>query len=230
MKVTTDACLFGSLLPALPDRQASSFKGEGKNNVLDIGTGTGLLALMYTQKNPEAIIDAIEIDKDAANQAKENVQASPWKERITITCADTTTYEFEKKYDLIFSNPPFYEKELKAGNSKKNIAHHGEGLLLEELFSVIRRNLKPGGIFCLLLPYKRNEEIKNLFLRNEFEILKITFIRQSVNHNYFRMILTGKLKSDKPVKTEFDEISVWNEQQEYTKTFRELLRDYYLHL
>jgi tRNA1Val (adenine37-N6)-methyltransferase len=81
-----------------------------------------------------------------------------------------------------------------------------------------------------LLPYKRNEEIKKLLLKKEFEILKIIFIKQSVRHDYFRMILTGKLKTEMPVKTEFDEISIWNEKQEYTPEFVELLKEYYLHL
>jgi tRNA1Val (adenine37-N6)-methyltransferase len=223
MKVTTDACLFGSLLP-------TSFESGREKNILDIGTGTGLLALMYAQKNPEAIIDAIEIDEDAAAQAKENVEASPWKERINVIHADTKIFPFTKKYDLVISNPPFYEKELKAGSSKKNFAHHGEGLLIKELLPCIKKDLKYSGIFCLLLPYKRNEEIKKLLLKNEFEILKIIFIKQSVQHDYFRIMLTGKRKTDEPVKTEVDEISVWDEKQEYTNVFRELLGDYYLYL
>ena len=223
MKVTTDACLFGSLLP-------TSSEGGGFRNILDIGTGTGLLALMYAQKKSSAIIDAIEIDKEAAVQANENVMASPWKERINVINADVKDYLFSKKYDLIISNPPFYENELKGISNKKNIAHHNEGLLLEELLVVIKNNLNADGSFCLLLPFKRNEEIKNLLLNNEFEILNLTLVKQSVKHDYFRVMLMGKFKTGETEKTEFDEIAVWNDQQAYTPEFTNLLKDYYLYL
>jgi tRNA1Val (adenine37-N6)-methyltransferase len=223
MKVTTDACLFGSLLP-------TSSKGGGVKKVLDIGTGTGLLTLMYAQKNMDAILDAIEIDKEAAEQAEENVKNSPWKERINVIHADVKDYPFSKKYDLIISNPPFYENELKSVKSKKNIAHHNEGILLEELLLIIKKNLNPDGLFCLLLPYKRNEEIKKLFKENEFEIIRMTLVRQSVNHDYFRIMLTGKFKSNEVSETKIEEISICDEKQQYTPEFVELLKEYYLHL
>ena len=84
--------------------------------------------------------------------------------------ADAKEFLFKKKYDLIISNPPFYENELKGDNSKKNMAHHNEGLLLDDLLTVIKNNLADNGVFFLLLPYKRNEEIKNLFAENNLEI------------------------------------------------------------
>ena len=225
MKVTTDACLFGALI-------ADQIKNEELiiNELLDIGTGTALLSLMYAQKNPAAIIDSIEIGIEAAVQAKENVQSSPWKERINIINEDARAFEFGKKYDLIISNPPFYEKEIKAGSSKKNIAHHNDGLLLEELLIIIKKTLKHTGIFFLLLPYKRNEEIKRLLIKNEFEILRMILVKQSTRHDYFRIILTGKFKTGKLTETELNEISIWDEKQQYTSEFVELLKDYYLHL
>ena len=109
MKVTTDACLFGAWV-------AEEDKSEKiiTKNVLDIGTGTGLLSLMYAQKNSLANIDAIEIDEDAYIQAKENVAASPFAERINIIHDDIKRFTFSKKYDCIISNPPFYEKEIRS--------------------------------------------------------------------------------------------------------------------
>ncbi len=223
MKVTTDSCLFGSLLP-------TSSKGGSGWNVLDIGTGTGLLALMFAQKNPDAIIDAIEIDQEAAEQARENVEASPWKGKINIIHANAKSFAFNKKYDLIISNPPFYESEIKPENARRSIAHHSGGLLLEELLSVIKSILKPDGSFSLLLPFKRNTEIKNLLAKYEFDILQMIFVRQSLNHDYFRIIIIGKNKSEKSVKTDFDEISICDEVQQYTAGFMKSLKDYYLHL
>jgi len=225
MKVTTDACLFGAWVAS----EVKSTKAKVKN-VLDIGTGTGLLSLMYAQKNPNTFMDAIEIDKEAYEQAKENAATSPFAERINLIHGDAKTFSFTKKYDLIISNPPFYEKELRSIDQKKNIAHHHSGLLLEELLSVIKLNLTPGGIFYLLLPYKRNDEIKKTLFEKDLAILKIIFVKQSTGHDFFRIMLTGKLKDENEIETMIDEISIWNDQQQYTKEFADLLKEYYLGL
>jgi len=224
MKVTTDACLFGALTPIF------STSGEGVHRVLDIGTGTGLLSLMYAQKNSDAFIDAIEIDEEAYEQAKENAAASPFADRINLVHGDAKTFSFTKKYDLIISNPPFYENELTSGDQRKNIAHHQSGLLLGELLTIIKTNLSSEGIFCLLLPFKRNEEIRKILWKKNLFISKIVFVKQSTKHNYFRLILEGKIKEETEAETIIDEISIWNDQQEYTEEFKELLRDYYLKL
>lgn len=223
MKVTTDGCLFGSLCP--------TFDGSNEaRKILDIGTGTGLLSLMFAQKRQSAIIDAVEIDKDAFQQATENVAASPWSDRIKVIHADAKDFDPGNQYDIIISNPPFYEKGLKSDDAKKNLAHHNKGLLLPELLSIIKRKLKPDGSFYLLLPYKRNEEIKKLFTENDLAVQQLTFVRQSVNHDYFRIMLFGKLKTGKQTETKIDEISIKDDNNQYTPAFATLLEDYYLHL
>jgi tRNA1Val (adenine37-N6)-methyltransferase len=102
---------------------------------MDIGAGTGLLSLMYAQKNPGAIIDAVEIDEAASKQAKENFDASPWKDRLNNY--NVSIQEFastaSKKYDLIFSNPPFYENALESVDEKRNLALHSSDLGFEDL-------------------------------------------------------------------------------------------------
>ena len=224
MKVTTDGCLFGAWVAEEVKSQKSKVK-----NILDIGTGTGLLSLMIAQKNPEAGVLAIEIDEAAKEQARENVDASSWKEQIDIIEGDVKTSPFPEKFDIIISNPPFYEKEIKSETGNKNVAHHSENLTLEELLSVIRNSLNKDGSFFLLLPYKRNQEIKKLFKDHDLSISKILFIRQSVNHDYFRIFINGDLRI-KEKETEFDEMSIWDEEQRYTDEFVRLLKDYYLHL
>ena len=238
MKVTTDGCLFGAWLA---ERVGSRESGVGSPEslvmspepvnwkILDVGTGTGLLPLMIAQKN-EFFIDAIEIDKDAFEQASDNIAASPWKDRIKVFHADIQEAEFTRKYDVIISNPPFYENELKGNNTRKNLAHHDAGLLLPDLLSIIKKNLKPGGTFYLLLPYKRSEEIKKLIIGNNFSIEQMVFVRQSVQHDYFRAMLTGKLKTDNHIETRIDETSIKDEKRLYTPSFINLLQDYYLHL
>lgn len=223
MKVTTDGCLFGAWVAAeiekLQNKPAS---------ILDIGTGTGLLSLMLAQKT-NASIDAIEIDKDAAEQAVANSEASPFATNIHIINGDATLFHFTQQYDMIISNPPFYEKELKGNDLKKNLAHHNEGLLLPRLLDLIKKNLNPSGSFFLLLPYKRKEEIKKLLIEKEFHTEQIVFVRQTVQHDYFRIMFKGKLKQNGNNETSIQEISIKDGDQ-YTKEFRALLKDYYLQL
>ena len=225
MKVTTDACLFGAFVAAEIEKRKL-----GSENVLDIGTGTGLLSLMIAQKNDIVNIDAIEIDKDAGEQAKENVIASQWKDRINVIEADVSSFSFQKKYELIISNPPFYEKEIRSSSETKNIAHHSENLTLKELLELIKNQLEPGGNFFLLLPYKRNDEIRKLFKDQQLYISKIIFVRQSVKHDFFRIMLKGKTNRHPGAETGIEEISIWDEKQQYTNEFTHLLKDYYLHL
>ena len=225
MKVTTDACLFGAWV-------AEEDKSEKiiTKNVLDIGTGTGLLSLIYAQKNLLAEIDAMEIDQDAYAQAKENAAASSFAERINVIHDDAKRFTFSKKYDCIISNPPFYEKEISSDNEKKNIAHHHLGLLFEELLGIIKGNLSSSGTFYLLLPFKRSEEIKKIILKEDLYVSKIVFVKQSTKHNYFRIMIAGKLSQEDHPETLIEEISIWDDQQQYKKEFKELLKDYYLYL
>lgn len=224
MKVTTDACLFGAWVA-----EEARSREPGARSSLDIGTGTGLLALMLAQKNFAMNILAIEIDKDAAEQAGNNSHSSLWKDQVEILEANVKEFSFPEKFDLIISNPPFYEKELRSETDKKNIAHHSEDLTLKELLNIIKNNLNPDGNFFLLLPYKRNDEIKKLFKDHELHVSKMIFVRQSVKHDYFRIFIKGSLNGEEK-ETEFDEISIWDDKQQYTNEFVRLLKDYYLHL
>jgi tRNA1Val (adenine37-N6)-methyltransferase len=232
MKVTTDGCLFGAwaadAVGSLACRQAGQITTVEK--VLDIGTGTGLLSLMLAQKDPALIIDAIEIDREAAIQAKQNVDASPWKDRVNIIHADAKTFIFPVKYDCIISNPPFYEKELRSEDNQKNMAYHSDELSLKELLGVIKENLAPGGVFFLLLPLKRDVEIKALLLEHDYHIQQISFVRQSTGHEFFRIMLAGEFKTGMNTETLMDEIAIKDQQQQYTPAFINLLKDYYLYL
>ena len=231
MKVTTDACLFGAWAADIAGSQESiaSSKEFPIKNILDIGCGTAVLSLMIAQKS-DADIDAIEIDDEAAAQAMENEEACSFRNSIKIIKDDARNYRFEKKYDVIISNPPFYENELSSLSSKKNTAHHSKHLVLEDLFTIIKKNLTKQGVFFLLLPFKREDEIRALINDAGMKILKLILVRQSVNHHYFRIMLMGKINDEVYSETEFDEISIWDERKQYTEEFIRLLRDYYLHL
>lgn len=222
MKVTTDSCFFGACV-------AEEIKNEKLEikNALDIGTGTGLLSLMVAQKN-KVHINAVEIDSEASQQAKENIHASPWKNQISIYNEDIVLFQPGKTYDCIISNPPFYENELASAKQKKNIAHHSEQLTIPQVVSLIKTHLHEKGIFFLMLPYKRSEEIQKLLRKNDLHISHSLILSQSVHHAPFRVIIKGS--KEKISSTTSTSIAIWNEHQQYTGEFIELLKDYYLYL
>lgn len=222
MKVTTDACLFGAWV-------SEELQKEKRNiqNVLDVGTGTGLLSLMMAQKT-EAKIDAVEIDAQAAVQAKENAAASPWSERINIIQADVQQWQPQNKYDCIVTNPPFYESELRSESKAKNIAHHDTGLTLQHLFRFVQSHLADNGILFLLLPAKRENDLDKLLQLSGFHLYHKTLVRQTLNHQPFRLMIKAGKKE--PGKAVINEMSIRNENNEYTASFFALLKDYYLYL
>lgn len=150
MKVCTDACLFGAVVA----EELNEYK-----TVLDIGTGTGLLSLMYAQQNANSIIDAVEIDANAFEQAQQNVAASPFS-NIRVVHSDIKTLDTKNKYELIISNPPFYVNDLKSSTENRNIAMHSQLLSFDELLHTVNTVLTTNGIFAVLLPYTN----QNLFI------------------------------------------------------------------
>ena len=222
MNVTTDSCFFGAWVA----REIQNEKLKMKN-VLDIGAGTGLLSLMIAQKN-ELNINAVEIDHDASHQAKENIEASPWKNQVHIFNEDILSFQPGKKYDCIVSNPPFYENELASEQSKKNIAHHSEQLTISQVLKIIKEHLEADGIFFLMLPFKRKEEVERLLRKNGLYVMSSVILSQSVKHSPFRMIIKGVTKET--VQGHSTSVSIWDEHQQYTRQFVDLLKDYYLYL
>ena len=165
MKVTTDSCFFG----AWAAREIKNPEVKIKN-VLDIGAGTGLLSLMIAQKN-EVEIEAIEIDPATSEQARDNIVASPWNNRIHIFNEDIHVFNPNKKYDCIICNPPFYENELPSQVPGKNIAHHSEELTISEVLQFITIHLSEEGMFFLMYPFKRKDEVDGLLQKKRTSLL-----------------------------------------------------------
>lgn len=220
MKVCTDACLFGA---AVADRFQRS---GGRIHVLDVGAGTGLLSLMLAQKNPKAVIDAVEIDKDAAEQARDNYKASPWKDQLNIHHQPIQEFGINT-YDLIVSNPPFYENDLKSESNKRNLALHSAALGLDDLLDVMQKHLSAQGKFAVLLPYHRAANFINHALLKDFHLEEEIAVKQTPRHPYFRSILFfGRNR----VTVKHSDIVINNEKGNYSDEFTALLKDYYLNL
>ena len=223
MKVTTDACLFGAIMA-----EEVSSRNDLKK-ALDIGTGTGLLSLMLLQGSPQLKITALEIDPAAAEQALENTAASPWKEQVEIKNVDLLQFPFSQEYDLVFSNPPFYEYDLVSPNEKINLARHNSDLPLQSLFQKVRLLLKDEGEGWFLLPYKRKAEIRDLLSDNDLQILKIILVRSTEKHDYFRIILNIR-KSASIIETSLEECTIYQSDGKYTASVETWLAPYYLRL
>ncbi len=219
MKVCTDSCLFGAWIADKTEQKIICPK-----NILDIGSGTGLLSLMIAQKT-NAQIDAVEIDESSYQQAIENFRESSWSQQLQAFHADIKNWNSNLKYDLIISNPPFYENDLKANEKIKNIAKHNDGLTFVELLLAIKNNLAPDGNFAILLPYHRVEYFKNLAVENDFYLKEELLVKQTSRHSHFRGIL---FFSSKPNTLISNELIIKDGAGNYTEKFKFLLKDYYL--
>lgn len=142
MKVSTDSILLGSLCEI-----------NDPKNILDIGTGCGILALMMAQKSM-ANITAIDVDLNSIHEAKENFQNSPWDDRLKAIQIDLETFSNDNltPYDLIISNPPYFNQSITSPNQQRNIARNANLLTFETLIIIVKRLLAPNGDLWLILP------------------------------------------------------------------------------
>lgn len=224
MKVCTDACLFGAWMGEQL-KSHPAIGGTKIKSILDLGTGTGLLSLMLAQQC-EADIDAVEIDEAAAQQATDNIEASPWRNRMQIIPGDIRKVHLDRKYDLIVSNPPFYENNLRSPDTQKNLALHSDMLRLGELIRIVHENLSGQGYFAVLLPHERGNECIDMARTNGLYLSERIDVRQSDKHGYFRSMLLFAHGNNTAVR---EEISI-RENNNYSPAFVRLLKDYYLHL
>jgi tRNA1Val (adenine37-N6)-methyltransferase len=194
--------------------------------ILDVGSGTGLLSLMIAQKS-KAIIDAVEIDKNSFKQTKENFLESPWNKQLQASYADVKNLNGSGKYDLIISNPPFFENHLKSENKNKNLAKHRDGLTLKELLLSIKNNLETDGNFAVLLPFQRIKYFEIISAENNFYLKEELLIKQTPAHFYFRGILFFGTKRGQIISKE---LVIKDATENYTEDFNFLLKDYYLKL
>lgn len=142
MKVGTDGVLLGAWCGV-----------EEASSILDIGTGTGLVALMAAQRSSAEVV-AVELDESAASQAAENVVESPWRERITVVCASVQDYaeKAKRKFDHIVSNPPYFQDSLKSPREGRSLARHTDSLSYEDLVKSVVSLLSPEGVFSVIVP------------------------------------------------------------------------------
>ncbi len=161
MKVGTDAMVFGALVN--PENSAS---------ILDIGAGTGVLSLMLAQRNQQAQITAIEVDESSFEDCQVNFKNSPWNNRLEVINGDFLSQQFDKRFDFIISNPPFYQNSLHNADLKLAKARHSDFLPMKQLMAKVASLLSSNGVFSLIFPFQNCDEIKELAKQVGFSILR----------------------------------------------------------
>ena len=163
MKIGTDSVLLGAwaALDANP------------YSILDIGAGTGVLALMLAQRSGSELIDAIEIDDDAYEQCVDNFESSPWGDRLFCYHASLEEFvnEIDDTYDLIISNPPFYSDTYKSDNVQRDLARFVDAMPFRELIESVSKLLSPQGQFSVIIPFSEEKRLKNLCYDYKFKEL-----------------------------------------------------------
>jgi tRNA1Val (adenine37-N6)-methyltransferase len=215
-KVTTDACILG----AYPEL----FQPE---KICDIGAGTGILTLMLAQKYPGAMIDAIEIEPLAAGQADENINSSPWENRISIfnESIQRFTKQRKYKYDMIICNPPYFEDHLMSKDQRKNLARHNYKLSLSELVECVQDLVIDKGFFYTILPPQSYEKLKSELENKGFNLYDKLEIISAPEKSLYR-IVAGFCKM--ALKNKTKKLVIHHNNGEYTDAFKDLLKDYYL--
>lgn len=217
MKVGTDGVLLGAWV-----------RPDGCRRILDVGAGTGLIALMLAQRNPEAAIDALDIDAAACGQAEENVAGSPFAGRIRVVHTSLAAYvpEAVAAYDLVVSNPPYFERSLKNPDPKRRLARHTDSLPLEALIAGGRRLLTPGGRLALILPAGREAEVEVLAGRNGLHPVRQTTV-VPVSGGAAKRILSELSVTAPAAPCERDTLYIEKARGEYSQAYIALMKDFY---
>ena len=218
-KVCTDTSLFGALVE--PNHPKS---------ILDIGTGTGVLSLFIAQKT-EGNITAIEIEENAYNQALGNFKESKWFKKLEVIKDDIKCFaeSSNQKFDLIISNPPFFQNSFKAEKNAKNLARHNDSLSLHELAMCVQKLLSKNGEFWVLLPEFESNSLCAEFNNIGIRLSKSIIIKNYVGDNKISRVVNCFSFNQQEIEKR--EIAIYqDENREYTSDFVALLKPYYLYL
>jgi tRNA1Val (adenine37-N6)-methyltransferase len=217
MKIGTDAVLLG----------AWTSVNQEPFSVLDIGAGSGVIALILAQRSNAELIDAIEIADDAYEQCTENFENSSWNDRLFCyhTSLKEFTEEIEDKYDLIVSNPPFYSDDYKSDDKQRALARFEDALPFSHLLESVSNLLSKNGVFSVVLPFK--EEEKFIALATESRLFPNSILR--VKGNPSSEIKRSLMQfSFTECEVEIDELIIETERHQYTQDYINLTKDFYL--
>ena len=213
MKVGTDGVLLGAWASC-----------DGAERILDIGTGTGVIALMLAQRNTEAKIHAVEIDSTATQRARSNFDMSPWAERLDVECCAVQAFNSAEKFDLIISNPPYFVDSLLPPDAKRSTARHTHDLTFEELDKEVCRLLADDGRFALILPTAEFEKYLSI---THLHLVRRCDVHPTTGAAVKRVM--AEFAKSKIVTPANENITIEQQRRgDYTEEYRVLTKDFYL--
>lgn len=217
MKVGTDGVLLGAWV-SLEHRPHA---------ILDIGAGTGLIALMLAQRSDAMLIDALEVDDDAFEQCVQNFEASHWNDRLFCYHAgwDEFVDEMDDTYDLIVSNPPFYTADYRAEADSRAMARSNFSLPFEELLAGVPKFLNPGGVFAMVAPYAEEDHVITLARQVGLFPKRLTRVKGHAEAPFKRTLFEFSLEEFEP---ETGALVIEKERHVYTEDYIALTKDFYL--
>ena len=217
MKVGTDGVLLGAWAEIIPD----------VFSILDIGAGTGLIALIMAQRSNAEIIDAVELNDDAYEQTVNNFELSDWGDRLFCYHASLQefTNEIDDTYDLIISNPPFYTSTYKDLPEDRAMARHSESLSYSDLLSGTAKLLSEIGSCAFIIPYTEEENFIEIAKSNKLFINRITRVKGTNEAPIKRSLLQFSFV-EKPILT--NELVIEIERHLYTNDYKKLVQDFYI--
>lgn len=226
-KIGTDGVLLGAW--ATPYKVPQS--------ILDIGSGTGVISLMLAQRYHHANIEAIEIDQDAYEQAAENFEDSPWGDRLFCFHAEFQEFyeEIEERYDLIISNPPFYDSSSIKTDSqienRRQQARFDDALPFEELVYGVYQLLDIDGTFACIIPKDRETRFLEITSHFQLEPVRTTYIKGKKNSKIKRCLMEFRFREsvkENNTKNIVSELVIEKERHDYTEDYKSLTKDFYL--
>jgi tRNA1Val (adenine37-N6)-methyltransferase len=213
MKVGTDGVLLGAWASV-----------ENVEKILDIGTGSGLIALMLAQRS-KAFIETIDVDENACKQAKINFENSVFRDRLTIEKIPFQDFPSSNKYDLLVSNPPYFSNSLKSPDNSRNFARHNDCLTLSDLINKSVSLLNPLGKLALILPFENFESANFLATENNLFLCRKTAVMSIPNQPPKRVLLEYSLHKTDLLE---NELYIEKSRKVYSEEYLALTKDFYL--
>lgn len=214
IKIGVDAVLLGAWA------ELSNF-----NSILDVGTGCGVITLMCAQRNPDAIIKAIDIDPNSINEAHQNFNLSPWADRLTAQLIDFNNIK-DVKYDLIISNPPYFHTGITSLDSSRMKARHQDNLSPSKLLQIGKKLLTDQGEIALILPFDQVEEIKNYAKTLDLHPSRICFIYGHPEAISKRAMIQFTQVAE--CECDISHLVLESQRNKPTPEYRQLCKDFYL--